>query len=91
MEFDPARVAEFEALFAASSPLIRQFEGVGRLELHRDAALPHVFYTLSEWESEAHLEAYRKSELFESIWSRTKVLFSGKPTAFSLHKVMSVE
>jgi quinol monooxygenase YgiN len=84
MEFIPEKVDEFLEVFHASKHLIRQFPGVLHLELHRDADQPAVFYTYSHWESADDLEAYRISELFQSVWSQTKVLFAGKPQAFSL-------
>lgn len=91
MEFAPEQVETFLALFEATKSQIRHFPGVQHLELHRDATQPNVFYTYSKWESAAALEAYRVSALFESVWSRTKVLFAGKPQAFSLLKEMVVE
>jgi (4S)-4-hydroxy-5-phosphonooxypentane-2,3-dione isomerase len=84
MEFEPEKVNAFLEVFDASKPLIRAFPGVLRLELHRDASMANVFYTLSEWTGEEALEAYRQSELFEGVWAKTKVLFSGKPRAYSL-------
>lgn len=91
MEFDPEKVATFLELFDATKSLIRHFEGVQHLELHRDASNRNVFYTYSHWENAAALEAYRVSALFESVWSRTKVLFAAKPQAFSLVREMVVE
>jgi quinol monooxygenase YgiN len=84
MEFDPSRQPEFEAVFEASKAQIRAFEGCRRLELHRDAAQPNVYYTLSEWDSEAALDTYRHSQLFANVWARTKIHFAGKPQAYSL-------
>ncbi|MFM2377259.1 MAG: hypothetical protein RLZZ165_2356 [Bacteroidota bacterium] len=90
MEFDPEKVADFLALFNATKSQIRHFPGVQHLELHRDAKKSNVFYTYSIWESEEALEAYRVSPLFESVWSRTKILFSARPQAFSLRQEMVV-
>ena len=91
MEFAPEKVETFLTLFHESKSLIRHFPGVLHLELHRDAGNPTVFYTYSHWENEAALEAYRVSALFESVWSRTKVLFAGKPLAYSLLREMVVD
>jgi heme-degrading monooxygenase HmoA len=41
-------------------------------------------FTVSIWESEDDLNAYRNSELFENTWAKTKVLFNDKPEAWSL-------
>lgn len=91
MEFVPEKVNDFLELFGSTKSLIRHFPGVLHLELHRDAANPAVYYTYSHWESETALEAYRVSALFESVWSRTKVLFAGKPLAYSLVREMVVD
>lgn len=86
MEFAPEKVDQFLEVFHSSKYLIRNFPGVQHLELHRDADAPNVFYTYSIWENAAALEAYRVSDLFQSVWGQTKVLFAGKPQAFSLIK-----
>ena len=91
MEFQSDKVEEFLAIFNESKHLIRHFPGVHHLELHRDAKIPHVFYTYSIWEGEDALETYRHSELFQSVWAKTKACFGGKPLAYSLHKEMTVE
>jgi heme oxygenase (mycobilin-producing) len=91
MEFEPGKVDEFLTLFNATKSRIRHFPGVLHLELHRDAEKQNVFYTYSIWEGPDALEAYRVSDLFQSVWSRTKALFAGKPQAFSLVREMIVE
>ncbi len=91
MEFAPDKVDTFLELFNATKSQIRHFPGVQHLELHRDPSNHNVFFTYSVWDNEASLEAYRVSPLFESVWSRTKVLFTGRPQAFSLEQVMVVD
>jgi quinol monooxygenase YgiN len=91
MEFAPEKVETFLEVFNATKTQIRHFPGVLHLELHRDADLPNVFFTYSHWENAEFLEAYRVSELFATVWSQTKVLFSGRPQAFSLIREMVVE
>lgn len=84
MEFQHAHAEDFLEHFRGVAPLIRAFPGVRRLELHRDAAQPNVFYTYSVWDGEQHLETYRESELFKGAWRQAKSWFSEKPQAFSL-------
>ncbi len=84
LEFDPERVGEFTEFFRANKEVIGSFPGCISLNLHRDANIPHVFYTLSIWENEEALERYRESETFERLWSYAKARFAGKPQAFSL-------
>lgn len=91
MTFDPAKTEEFLAVFNENKSLIRHFPGVRHLELHRDKTLSNVFYTYSIWEGEAALEAYRHSDLFKSVWKRTKALFADSPKAYSLIQEMVVE
>jgi quinol monooxygenase YgiN len=43
----------------------------------------NIFFTYSIWENDEALQAYRNSELFETTWAKTKILFAGKPEAWS--------
>lgn len=86
MTFDPTKVDEFLRNFDVNKYKIRRFDGCERLEMWRDKGQGNVFMTYSWWESEAHLEAYRNSELFQSVWANTKPLFSAKPVAWSVEQ-----
>lgn len=70
---------------------IRAFEGCSYLELYRDKTNPSVFFTYSYWESEEHLEQYRKSDLFKKVWGRVKPLFSIRPEAWSVEKIETLK
>ena len=89
LTFQSDKTDAFLTIFEDSKNLIRQMKGCLHLELLRDAATPTVFFTLSFWENEAALNAYRDSELFKTTWAKTKVLFSDKPQAWTT-EVMSV-
>lgn len=91
MEFQPAHADDFLAHFRGVALHIRAFPGVRRLELHRDAHQPNVFYTYSLWNSENDLEAYRGSDLFKDAWKQAKSWFSEKPQAFSLQRELLLE
>ena len=84
MTFRPEAVPEFLEIFRESSPLIRAFEGCNHVELLEIVNAPNKLCTLSYWDSEENLEAYRNSELFKETWKRTKVLFMEKAEAWSL-------
>lgn len=84
MSFHPHHIPDFLSMFSHKYPYIRHFEGCSYLRLLKDDQLPYVYYTLSEWESAEHLEAYRKSELFKETWKLTRTWFNDKPQAFSL-------
>jgi quinol monooxygenase YgiN len=91
MTFREDATEAFLTIFNASRFRIRHFEGCHSLELLRDKHQPNVFVTLSVWQSEEHLNAYRDSELFKATWSATKALFLDKPMAFSLDSEQIVE
>ena len=91
MTFDPAKTKEFLEVFNENKNSIRNFPGCTHLELHHDADQPNIYATYSYWEKHAHLENYRKSELFYHVWSKTKPLFIAKAEAFSHERVMIVE
>ncbi len=84
MEFRPENVRDFLELFHRSKDQIRNFRGVSKLELLRDAESENVYYTYSIWINSEALEAYRQSALFKEIWSKTKELFEHPAQAFSM-------
>ncbi|TND09776.1 MAG: hypothetical protein FD123_900 [Bacteroidetes bacterium] len=87
MTFAPGKADDFLRVFEANKLLIAGFEGCLHLELHRDAAAPDTFFTISRWHSEDDLENYRRSELFQRTWAQTKVLFGDKPKAWTLQGI----
>lgn len=87
MKFRPETIGTFLGIFDQSSAHIRAFDGCRYLELTRDMRDPQIFFTISHWDSPAHLEAYRASDLFRSTWEETKALFAGKAQAWSTESV----
>ena len=87
MHFRSEEREAFLDIFNASKHLIRQFDGCQHLRLYNEAGHPEVFFTFSVWESAAHLDAYRNSELFGKTWAQTKALFAGKPQAWSMEEL----
>ena len=84
MDFEPDKVEEFISFFHSIKDRIADTPGCNHVELCKDSKLDHVYFTFSRWDSEESLEAYRESALFENVWAQTKVLFGGKPLAYSL-------
>jgi heme oxygenase (mycobilin-producing) len=84
LTFHPENVDAFIDIFSESKDLIGAFDGCIEVKLKKDQELQNVYYTVSKWKSNDHLNTYRKSELFEKTWAKTKKLFSDKPKAFSL-------
>ncbi len=90
MSFDSSKIDIFLENFNKNKEKIRNFDGCRLLELYRDKKEPTIFFTYSYWESEAHLDSYKKSELFKSVWAKTKILFKDKPLAWSVDKLESL-
>lgn len=84
LTFRPDSVDDFVGIFNGYKARIASAPGCKKLYLYRDSKHENVFFTYSEWESEEAIEAYRNSELFEQVWGRAKMYFSGKPEAWSL-------
>jgi heme oxygenase (mycobilin-producing) len=84
MTFQPDRTAEFEKIFFSSQPEIRRFEGCRHVQLLNDTRDPNIYFTVSHWDSEEHLEQYRTSSFFRQTWSRVKPMFSSRAEAWSL-------
>ena len=90
MSFEREHVDTFLANFEEVKMKIRQFEGCEFLELYRDKNNTNVFFTYSYWRNESDLENYRHSDLFKSVWSKTKPMFNAKPEAWSVDKVVTL-
>ena len=84
MTFKPESVNGFKEIFYATQKLIHTFDGCNRVDLMRDLNNECVFFTLSSWDTEEDLNAYRQSYLFKNTWSKVKPLFSEKAEAWSL-------
>ncbi len=91
MSFQPLKIDEFLNNFHLNKSKIRGFKGCEKIELYRDKKDKNIFFTYSFWQSEADLENYRNSDLFKNVWAKTKILFNGKPQAWSLDKIVSLE
>ncbi len=87
MFFVDEKIDDFINVFEQSKIQIRNFDGCNHLQLLRHQQLKHVIYTYSIWESEAHLNLYRESELFKATWAKTKVLFCEKPVTYTLDQL----
>ena len=87
MTFHPGEVDAFLADFEKIKTKIRNREGCRHLELWREVEGSNVLFTYSFWESEAALNAYRKSDLFKAVWKKTKEKFAEKAQAWSVEVV----
>ena len=91
MSFQPSKTEEFLHNFHENKEKIRNFKGCRFLELYRDKKYDNIFFTYSYWDSEEDLETYRKSDLFKTVWNKTKILFDDLPQAWSVDKVVTLK
>jgi heme oxygenase (mycobilin-producing) len=90
LTFQDDKTDEFIHIFETSKDKIRAMSGCQHVELLRDATTPNIFFTLSIWDDEESLNAYRDSDFFRKTWAKTKVLFSDKPAAWTTTMVSTV-
>ena len=86
MTFRDEEVPRFQQLFDGWRRRIIAFHGCHKLELLHDASDPRIFFTHSEWESAADLDAYRNSPVFGDVWPVVKPLFAAPVEAWSLER-----
>ena len=91
MRFQEDKIEAFLTNFEEVKFNIRNFEGNRFLELYQDKNDNRIFFTYSYWENEEELERYRNSKLFNEVWSYTKTLFSDKPEAWSIDRLVTLE
>lgn len=90
MSFHEENIPKFMENFNLIKEKIRNSPGNRYLELYQDKNNPCTFFTYSFWETEEDLENYRKSALFDDVWTFTKKLFNDKPEAWSVDKLVSL-
>jgi len=91
MSFHEENIPAFMENFELMKNHIRNAPGNRFLELYQDKKNPCILFTYSYWETEADLENYRNSALFDEVWTFTKKLFNDKPEAWSVDKLVTLE
>lgn len=91
MSFHEKNIPAFLENFELIKEKIRNAPGNRFLELYQDKNNKNIFFTYSYWETEEDLENYRKSALFDGVWTFTKKLFNDKPEAWSVDKLVTLE
>lgn len=84
MHFNASFITEFQTVFKSVHPKIANFKGCNSVKLLQDHAQPEIFFTISHWQDEEHLNNYRNSELFKTTWAIVKPNFKTKAEAWSL-------
>ncbi len=88
LRFAPKHAAVITPLFEKIAPEVRNFEGCLHLEILFDIRDGGKVITYSHWESEAHLEKYRHSEVFKEFWAEIKPLFLRPAEAWSMKRAI---
>jgi quinol monooxygenase YgiN len=84
MEFKEDKINAFIYLIEKNRNKITKSNGCISLEILQDINDKNVFFTYSCWNKEEDLHHYRKSALFNEVWSETKTYFNNKPLAWSV-------
>lgn len=84
LKIEVAHKQTFEVLYRNAFPEILKMEGCHSVSLQEDISEEGNYFTISNWESEEHLNNYRNSIFFAGVWKSVKVYFSAKATAWSL-------
>jgi heme-degrading monooxygenase HmoA len=90
LSFQEEHIPAFLENFELMKEQIRNAPGNRFLELYQDKNNKSIFFTYSYWETEADLDNYRNSALFDEVWTFTKKLFNAKPEAWSVEKLVSL-
>ena len=88
MEFETDKVEAFKSIFQENKSKIAAQEGCYGVQLLQDIHESNIFFTYSTWKSQAHLDQYRKTDLFQRVWAQTKALFCNKPIAWSVQEIL---
>ena len=91
MHFKEDGVQEFLTIFNDNKKAIRNFPGCTHLELLKDKNHPTAYTTVSHWNNESDLNAYRDSAIFGKVWTAVKKQFAKQPEAFSLEEFIRVD
>lgn len=89
LEIKEGQTKNFEDVFNDNKKQIIKFEGCFDVDLYKDTNDELTYFTISKWESEQHLNDYRKSDFFANLWPDAKSMFSGKAQAWSLEEWLS--
>jgi len=88
LKIHPDKVEEFKQFFETIYDRIREAQGCLSLRVVADLEGLGEFFTVSEWESPAALEAYKDSAFFRETWPRVKTFLRDRPWAQSFHVLL---
>ena len=88
LRFLPNEVKAFESLMESFAEDIRAQPGCLHLDILLDREDELAKVTLSHWENEESLDAYRASDLFGQVWPQAKKMFSAPPEVWTFEKAI---
>ena len=71
--------------FEKKKQQILSYEGCLTVNLYLDSTKKGLCFTVSTWQSEGALDAYRQSDWFQATWKEVKQHFTDKPEAWTTH------
>ena len=83
LQFKDDCIESFLLHFNTVKERVATSEGCHQMMLQRDKHNPAIFFTISSWVSEEHLNNYRASSFFEDTWKKIKPWFSERAQAWT--------
>jgi len=79
----------FIQLFEIHREAISSMPGCQSLQIFHDLDSTCVFFTVSNWQTDDHLQQYRNSMVFKSLWPEVKSLFQSSAEAWTVNEIPS--
>lgn len=81
---DTAASEAFQEIYRSRNPFKNGVKGCRDVKVMKDVNDENVYYTVSIWDHNDDLEAYRESEYFAETWPMVKAQLSKRAEAFSM-------
>ena len=85
LNFTPAYCKQFEINFPEVKLKVEANKGCKEVKLFKAANC--VYFTVSKWETEDDLNAYRNTDFFKQTWAIFKANFSAKAEAWTTNEI----
>lgn len=77
----------FRVIYDARNPMKNKVKGCRSVKIMKEINDENVYYTVSMWDSDADLEAYRSSAYFKETWPMVKAHLAVRAEAFTLKDI----
>jgi len=84
---DTVSMQAFEDIYERRNPHKKSVKGCLDVKVMRDVNEENVYYTVSTWESNGDLEAYRQSPYFKETWPMVKANLAKRAEAYSMMEI----